>query len=162
MDMVVAALKGHPATLLGACCCVARLDATKCGQASLTVFSAAACGDCADLRMSKCSDIHCWCQVHLSDHCSAHEANVYVTCVKVIALHTHVHVLMCLTLIKLTKLSTCGSPTTRRLYCSKCLLTSCFNWRNWAQYSTHTTGSPLCVYAENRVIAHSMLTSTDQ
>ncbi len=55
------------------------------------------------------------------------------TCVEVVALH----VLMCLTLIKLTKLSTCGSPTTRRLYCSKCLLTSCFNWRNWAQYSTH-------------------------
>ncbi len=153
--MVVAALKGHPATLLGACCCVARLDATKCGQASLTVFSAAACGDCADLRMSKCSDIHCWCQVHLSDHCSAHEANVYVTCVKVIALHTHVHVLICLTLFEFTILGTVNSLVAHALQMSPDqLLQSKANWltklstiqTKWStiQY-THDRKSAMCL-----------------
>ena len=59
MAVYVAALKGHSATLSSACCCVVRLDVVKRGQASLTAFPAAACGDCADLRLSKCSDIHC-------------------------------------------------------------------------------------------------------
>ena len=59
MAVYVAARKGHPATLSGACCCVVRLDVVNRGQASLTAFPAAACDDCADLCLSKCSDIHC-------------------------------------------------------------------------------------------------------
>ena len=69
----VAALKGHPAApgdLIG--CLLLRCSAGcyEMWAGMLTGFSAVACGNCADLHTSKCSDIHCWCQVHLSEHWS--------------------------------------------------------------------------------------------
>ena len=84
----------------------------------------------------------------------------------------HVHVLICLlTLFEFTRLSSVNSLIAHILQMSADKLPqNKANLVDNSEHSTdkmeqstgHATGSPPCVYAENRVVAYSMLTSTDQ